>query len=697
MRRATELRLERALDAGGIGIFEHVPGSDGVRLDGRALALTGIAAEPDGEVRIEAWLRHVHPEDRARVLDDLALSPPGRMHGRTHYRVVRPDGALRHVEAAAHLVEGENGQPAAAFGMVMDVTERKQGEAERERLVLRLGERVKELHLLHEAAHLLQHASGVDRLLLTELVARMPAAWLHAGDARARIAYGDLEAVSPGWSTTPWMQTAGFSTSNGPGVLQVAYQHEHPAAEEGPFLVEERALIDSLAEMLRSHVERYVVEQRRQAVEEQLRQAQKMDALGTLAGGVAHDFNNILTAIHGYGELALLEARPGGEQRESIDEILKACVRARDLVRRILLFSRGQQSSRDVMPLGPVVEEALQLLRATLPRSIEIRSHATPHPPPVRADATQMHQVMMNLGTNAAYAMREQGGVLSVELGVIDVETAAAGFAAELKPGRYLRLTVTDTGCGMRPEIRERLFEPFFTTKGHAGTGLGLSVVHGIVRDHGGSISVTSEPGEGSRFDIHLPAAPEAARQQADNPAPMPRGAGQHIMYVDDEPALCHIMTRILAHLGYRCTAFTDPVAALQEFRTAPHDFDAVVTDLQMPAMSGLDLARAVRSVRPGVPVAIASGLPPDHIATDPDVESVAWPQHRRPSRFAAPPGARRGSALTRQSSILPTPSWSAPMIRIATAGRMTDRLHLHPMILIIPADLQEHTYGRDG
>jgi len=625
LRRAAEVRLERALDAGGIGIFEHVPGSDRVRVDHRVLALTGIDGEPGGEVRIDAWLQHVHPDDRARVVDDLALSPDGKTYGRTGYRLVRPDGALRHVEAAAHLVDGANGQPAATFGMVMDVTERKQGEAERDRLVLRLGERVKELRLLHEAAHLLQHASGVDRLLLAELAARMPAAWLHADDACARIACGDLEATSPGWSATPWMQTAEFRTSAGPGVLQLAYRHEHPAAEEGPFLAEERALIDSLAEMLRSHIERHVVEQRRQAMEDQLRQAQKMEALGTLAGGIAHDFNNILTAIHGYGELASLDAPPSGELRESIDEILKACSRARELVRRILLFSRQQQSSREVIPMEPVVEEALQLMRATLPRSVEIRTRVAPHLPLVRADATQMHQVLMNLCTNAAYAMRDGGGVLSVELGAMDVGTEAVGLSAEVEPGRYLRLSVTDMGCGMSPEIRERLFEPFFTTKGQAGTGLGLSVVHGIVRDHGGTIAVTSEPGEGTRFDIHLPAAPEHAPDRAATLTREPGGANQHVMYVDDEPVLCHVMTRILTHLGYRCTAFTDAAAALHEFRTAPQDFDAVITDLQMPAMSGLDLARAVRGVRLDVAVAIASGLPPDHIATDPDVESVAW------------------------------------------------------------------------
>jgi signal transduction histidine kinase len=422
------------------------------------------------------------------------------------------------------------------------------------------------------------------------------------------------------------MQTGAFITSDGRGELQIAYHHEHAAREEGPFLTEERALIDSLAEMLRSHIDRHVVEKRWQAVEGQLRQAQKMDALGTLAGGIAHDFNNILTAIGGFAQLASLDAPPDGDLRESIQEILKAHARARDLVRRILLFSRRQESSREVMAVGPVAEEALQLLRATLPRNIEIRTRLAPHLPLVRADATQIHQVMMNLGTNAAYAMQDGGGVLSVELDAITVGAEAPALSAELEPGRYLRLRTADTGCGMSPEVRDRLFEPFFTTKGQAGTGLGLSVVHGIIRDHGGTITVTSEPRVGTQFEIHLPAAPETvARPDAETAGRMMGGTGQHVMYVDDEAALCHVMTRFLVRLGYRCRAFTDPVVALQEFRTAPHEFAAVITDLQMPEMSGLDLARAVRAIRADIPVAVASGLPPDHIATDPGVEAVAW------------------------------------------------------------------------
>jgi PAS domain S-box-containing protein len=626
VRRATEERLDRALAAGQIGIFEHGVGSDSFRVDGRARALMGMDGGPHGEVRVEAWLQRVHPEDRTRVLNDLSLFARGESQGRTHFRLMRPDGTMRHMEAAAHLAHGPDGQPASTFGMVTDVTDRKQAEAERERLVLNLGERVKELRLLHEASRLLQHASGVDRLLLAELAARMPDAWFHSDDACARISYGDIDVTSPGWCTTPWTQTAAFATSEGRGVLQVGYEHEHAPVDEGPFLAEERALIDSLAEMLRSHIERYAVERERQAVEAQLRQAQKMDALGTLAGGIAHDFNNILGAIGGNAELAALDTPADSPVSESVREILKAYARARDLVRRILLFSRRQESSREVMVVQPVVEEALQLLRATVPRSIEIRTRVGPDVPPVLADASQLHQVMMNLGANAAYAMRERGGTLRVELDAVTVGAGSPALSPELEPGRYLRLRVADTGCGMSPEVRERLFEPFFTSKGQAGTGLGLSVVHGIIRDHGGSISVASEPDVGTEMQIHLPAADadDAVPREADGPG-IVRGARQHILYVDDEAPLCHVMTRTLVRLGYRCTGFTDPAVALQEFRTAPHDFDAVISDLQMPGMSGLDLARAVRAARPDTPIAVASGYSPEHIATDPDVSTVAW------------------------------------------------------------------------
>jgi signal transduction histidine kinase/ActR/RegA family two-component response regulator len=529
------------------------------------------------------------------------------------------------MEAAAGTLRGADARPAAVLGMITDMTDQKQAEDERERLVLNLGERVKELGLLHEAARLLHHASGADQLLLAELAVRMPAAWLHADDACARVAYGELSATSPDWRETPWMQTATFTTRRGTGVLQVAYRSEHPPADEGPFLAEERALIDSLADMLQSHIDRGVMERERQAVEAQLRQAQKMEALGTLAGGIAHDFNNLLTAIGANAQLAALDVEPGGPAAASVGEILKAHGRARDLVRRILLFSRRQDSSRQAVAVAPIVEEAMQLLRATVPPKVAIRVNAAPSLPPVLADPVQIHQVLLNLGTNAAYAMRERGGTLTVSLDVAPDDAGGTGPYPELDPGRYLRLRVTDTGSGMSEEVRERLFEPFFTTKGLEGTGLGLSVVHGIVRDHGGSIAVTSEEGAGTTFEILLPAREAEAGSTEEGREGPARGAGQSVLYVDDEEAICRVMTRTLVRLGYRCRGFTDPAAALHEFRGSPHGFHAVVTDLQMPTMSGLDLVRAVRAVRPDTPVAVASGYPPEDIATDPDARSVAW------------------------------------------------------------------------
>ncbi|MGB7211285.1 MAG: PAS domain S-box protein [Gemmatimonadales bacterium] len=359
-------------------------------------------------------------------------------------------------------------------------------------------------------------------------------------------------------------------------------------------------------------------------LESDLRQAQKMDALGTLAGGIAHDFNNILTAIGGNAQLAVLEA-PAGPVAEKVGEILKAQERARDLVRRILLFSRREESHQRVMSMGPVVDEVLELLRASLPSNVEIRLAAAPDLPLVSADATQMHQVLMNLGTNAGYAMRERGGILTVELDTVMFRDAAEAPAVGLVPGPYVRLTVRDSGSGMSREVRERLFEPFFSTKGKAGTGLGLSVVHGIIRDHAGAITVTSEPGEGTEFGIYLPARKGTAERAAPAAA-IHRGAGEHLMYVDDEGALTLVMSRTLEHLGYRCTAFTDAVAALQEFRTAPHAFDAVITDLQMPTISGLDLARSVRAIREDIPVAVASGYASAQ-DQDTDAPRVTWIQ----------------------------------------------------------------------
>ena len=348
-----------------------------------------------------------------------------------------------------------------------------------------------------------------------------------------------------------------------------------------------------------------VTERRR--VEEQLRQSQKLEAIGTLAGGIAHDFNNILLSIIGHTELA---QRPAVNelQRADLDQVLKAAERGRRLVQRILAFSRPGEIRRTSMAIERPVHEALQLLRASLPTTIEMREILDPEAPIVQSDETQIHQMLMNLATNAAHAMPE-GGVLEVRLGPFQVSDAFASSHPSLSPGLYARLSVKDTGHGMPPEVAERAFEPFFTTKPTGtGTGLGLSVIHGIVQSHGGAIEIQSRPNEGTRVDIYLPAH-VASPLDRDNHEKKLDSDRPHILVVEDEEDLILMLRRQLHSLGYRVTTHTSSVEALEDFRARPADFHLLITDNTMPRLTGLALAQEIRSLRSDLPILLISGL----------------------------------------------------------------------------------------
>ncbi|HKS06801.1 MAG TPA: ATP-binding protein [Gemmatimonadaceae bacterium] len=490
---------------------------------------------------------------------------------------------------------------------------RKLTEHERERLVWALGERVKELQLLHAATDLLQGSGALHRDALRALVTRVPKSWQHVDVCEARIVVGDMEVASSGWRSTQWMQSATFSNAGGSGSIEVVYTAERPAHDEGPFLAEERALINSVAGIIAARLERSATEQQRKRVEQQLRQSQKMEALGTLAGGVAHDFNNILTAIRGNVDLGRDELPSGHPARESFDEIDNASARAVDLVKRILAFSRQQPIEPRALSLTPLVEEVIKLLRVSLPRGVTIDTNVAPRVPDVLADSTQIHQVVLNLGTNAIHAMKDRGGVLTMSIDTVTIDDPASAPSADLRAGACVRLIVSDTGTGMSAEVRERVFEPFFTTKGDKGTGLGLSVVHGIVREHDGAITVYSEPGKGTQFTVYLPAAPVTEEEKRISQPVLAAGDAKRILYVDDEEAIVFLMTRMFKRLGHELVGFTDPHAALQAFRTSPGDFDVVVTDMSMPGMNGLTFAREILAIQPGTHVALASGW--DHTA----------------------------------------------------------------------------------
>ncbi len=347
----------------------------------------------------------------------------------------------------------------------------------------------------------------------------------------------------------------------------------------------------------------------RRLLENQLRQAQKMEAIGVLAGGIAHDFNNILGAIICFTEVAKMDHRGDAELQENLNEVLRASERAASLVRQILSFSRQQQLERTSLQISLVVKEALKLLRATLPSTITIDQTIAADLPEVLADPTQIHQVIMNLCTNAAHAMRGTQGQLRVQMDVLHVPLGGSLPNPALVAGDFVRLIVSDTGCGMEAAVRERIFEPFFTTKHPGeGTGLGLSVVHGIVKEHEGVIAVESEPGRGTIFTIYFPAQAVIKGKDAASAAEIPQGAGERVLFVDDEEVLGHVAHKLLDQLGYQPFVFSSAEAAWSAIQENPEGYDVLISDLTMPVMTGLELASRVFQLRPDLPIILSSG-----------------------------------------------------------------------------------------
>ncbi len=354
---------------------------------------------------------------------------------------------------------------------------------------------------------------------------------------------------------------------------------------------------------------RKTAEEDRKRLEAQLLQAQKMEAIGRFSGGIAHDFNNILAAVAGNARIASEELPPAHSARTQIEEIEKAVIRARDLVRRLLTFTRHEESVRVPMDLPLAIEEAVRMLRPLLPAMIEIRSRCIGPIPRISGDATQIHQIIMNLGTNAMYAMADLGGVLELDLEAVTIDATQARETPELSEGRFVRLTVCDTGCGMDDSTAEHIFEPFFTTKGVGeGTGLGLSMVHGIMKSHKGVITVYSLAGRGTIFRLYFPAMEAPNERTPTAPSTIPHGHGEHILYVDDEKALVTVSKMIIKKLGYQVTGFTNPAEALESFRANPNAYDAIISDYSMPGITGFNLIKSMRDIRPHFPAALASG-----------------------------------------------------------------------------------------
>jgi PAS domain S-box-containing protein len=356
----------------------------------------------------------------------------------------------------------------------------------------------------------------------------------------------------------------------------------------------------------------------RLVMEKQLVQSQKMEAMGTLAGGIAHDFNNILGGIIGYTELAVRTLDKKSPVQKYLKQVLTASKRASDLVKQILIFSRREKKEKEPVQMSLIVKEAIKLLRSSLPAAIEIVSKIEDNKSFILADPTQIHQVIMNLCTNAAHAMKDKGGMIEVRL---NNETVEPGLYKELKAGPHLRLSISDTGHGIKQEMIDKIFEPFFTTKkAEEGTGMGLAVVHGIVKSYNGNISVYSKEGQGTTFSILFPIVVDVIHKQEKQEEEIPRGS-ERILLVEDDSSLADAEKELFEELGYNVTKVTSGIEAFEIFRKVPNRFDIIITDYSMPKMTGGELISKIRSIKPGIPIILCTGF--SHVITPAKVRSI--------------------------------------------------------------------------
>jgi PAS domain S-box-containing protein len=602
-------------------------------------AFTGQTLEEAGDRRLEA----IHPEDRPNVIATWRRAIKARAPFESEYRLRHVSGEWRWVSSRGIPLRAAGGIIETWVGMITDINDHKRAQslAEGQKKVLEMIARDAPLTSTLEALTQLIDSQSDDMyssiLLLSAdgktlhhgAAPRLPPEYTSAIDGAVigpavgscgtaaytcKPVYVADIATDPLWKdfkhlALPHGLRACWSTpildADGRVFGTFAIYYKRP----GLPTPEHVALLDlanqTAAICLAHHRE---MEHRKRMQQSQLR-SQKLEALGTLSGGIAHDFNNMLLVIAGNAKLAANMLGETHAAQTALTEIGQASARATDLVRRILAFSRPQTTRHKHIQLQPVITEALKLVRATLPAMIDIRTELDGNTAMVSADATQVHQVLVNLATNAAHAIGTQRGVIEVQLESLELTPQMPACGPDLRPGPYARLTVRDTGSGMTPEVMSRIFDPFFTTKPLGqGTGLGLSIVHGIMQSCGGAVRVESEVGVGTSFHLYFPAVMNAeARDPTGRHLALP-GGGQHILLIDDEDALVRLGTILLTKQGYRVTGCTDPQSAIRQFRREPEAFHAVVTDLSMPGMSGFDCAKELLEVRPDIPIVLTSG-----------------------------------------------------------------------------------------
>jgi len=535
-------------------------------------------------------------------------APEQKMPYEANYR--RKDGSVFQGETVGTVIKDASGSVLGYIGVIRDITERKHAEADVRTLSRAMEQSPASILITDKAGNIeyvnprFEQLTGYTR---AEAVGSNPRI-LKSGITPAETYRQMWQAISDGGE---WRGELCNRRKNG----ELFWEFAAVSGLRG-----EDGEIEHYIAVKEDITERKQAEAARDSLEAQLRESQKMEAIGTLAGGIAHDLNNALATILGNTELARQDMSANPLALESLEEIGKAGARARDLVQQILAFSRRQSTERRPMALAPVVEESARLLRAALPARVALEVRCEADVPTVLADASQIQQVLINLCNNAVQAMRGEPGRVGIRLDTVRLDAELAGAHPDLRamlarhPGRAARLAVSDDGPGMDADTLGRIFEPFFTTKPTGeGTGLGLSIVHGVVKGHEGAILIDSQPGKGATFTLYFPAAAAqsgALRREDSAVAETSRmGRGQRILYIDDDESLVFLVERLLERRGFRVSGYVNQREALDALRADPRRFDLVVTDYNMPGMSGLDVAREVRAVRADLPVAVVSGF----------------------------------------------------------------------------------------
>ncbi len=565
------------------------------------------------------WLSSVplHPDDRRLLVDAVDEHLAGRTPRiDVEYRVLdRSSGAYRWVQTRGQCFRDELGRAQRVAGATVDISERKRTQEALRQSEQALRESEERYQLAVDGANegLWDWDLPSDQLYLSPRAQQVLS--LEGGGEPRRLRRDWIALATYHPDDMPRTREALRAHLQGSTPhFDVEYRLRHADGtwhwyrQHGIALRDQKGRAYRMAGSMEDVTDRKNAEADRDRLEKQLRQVQKLEAMGTLAGGIAHDFNNILAAILGYGEMAQKDAPEGTELRRHIDATLSAGMRAKSLVERILAFSRSGMGEQTPVHVESVVSEVLDQVSASLPRGIRLERMLDAGDAAVLGDATQIHQVVMNLCANAVQAVGAKGTVC-VSVDTVDLDAPRCVTTSQLGVGPYVRLLVCDSGVGIAPRLLERIFDPFFTTRDiGVGTGLGLSLVHGIVTDLGGGIDVASSPGEGTSMTVYLPREKALVVAPQVDEEPVELGNGQTVLLVDDEVPLVRLDEELLAQLGYEPVGFDSSVQALECFRAEPKRFDLVLSDEAMPGMTGSELAQQIRSIRPEIPILLMSG-----------------------------------------------------------------------------------------